>query len=52
MGGESFRVSVSGFDPAAAERTLQNLGVTALATPDGNAVSFRDPDGIHVQIGG
>ena len=50
--GESFRVDVSGFDPAAVERTLQNLGVTALAAPDGNAVSFRDPDGIHVQIGG
>jgi len=49
-GGESFRVSVAGFNPTAAVNTLQSLGVTAEAAPDGKAVSFRDPDGIHVQI--
>jgi catechol 2,3-dioxygenase-like lactoylglutathione lyase family enzyme len=51
-GGESFRVGVAGFDPAAAARTLQNLGVTAEVTRDRSAVSFRDPDGIRVEIGG
>ena len=51
-GGESFRVSVAGFNPAAAVSTLQGLGVAAAATPDRNAVSFRDPDGIHVEISG
>lgn len=51
-GGESFRVGVAGFDPAAAVRTLQNLGVTAEVTRDRSAVSFRDPDGIRVEIGG
>jgi catechol 2,3-dioxygenase-like lactoylglutathione lyase family enzyme len=51
-GGESFRVSVAGFNPEAAVRTLQGLGVSAQATPDRSAVSFRDPDGIHVQISG
>ena len=49
-GGESYRVSVAGFNPAAAVKTLQGLGVTAQAAPDGKAVSFRDPDGIHVEI--
>jgi catechol 2,3-dioxygenase-like lactoylglutathione lyase family enzyme len=51
-GGESFRVGVAGFDPAAAARTLQNLGVTAEVARDRSAVSFRDPDGIRVEIGG
>ena len=51
-GGESFRVAVAGFDASATVRTLQNLGITAEAARDGNSVSFRDPDGIHVQIGG
>ena len=50
--GESFRVSVAGFNPDAALRTLQSLGVAAQATADRNAVSFRDPDGIHVLISG
>ena len=48
--GESFRVSVAGFNPGAAVRTLQGLGVSAQATPNGSAVSFRDPDGIRVEI--
>jgi len=51
-GGESFRVAVAGFDPAAAVRTLQGLGVAAEVTQDRSAVSFRDPDGIRVEIGG
>ena len=51
-GGESFRVGVAGFDPAAAARTLQSLGITAEVTRDRSAVSFRDPDGIRVEIGG
>ena len=51
-GGETFRVGVAGFDPAATARTLQNLGVTAAVTRDRSAVSFRDPDGIRVEIGG
>lgn len=51
-GGESFRVGVAGFDPSATARTLQNLGVTAEVARDQSAVSFRDPDGIKVEIGG
>ncbi len=51
-GGESFRVGVAGFDAAATVRTLQGLGVTAQAASDGRSVSFRDPDGIRVEIGG
>jgi hypothetical protein len=51
-GGESFRVGVAGFNPAATVKTLQGLGVTAQAAADGTFVSFRDPDGIQVQISG
>jgi catechol 2,3-dioxygenase-like lactoylglutathione lyase family enzyme len=50
-GGESFRVGVAGFDPAAAVRTLQSLGVAAEVARDRGSVSFRDPDGIRVEIG-
>lgn len=51
-GGESFRVSVAGFNLDAAVKTLQGLGVSAQPTPDRSAVSFRDPDGIRVEISG
>jgi len=51
-GGEYFRVGVAGFDPSAAVRTLKSLGVAAEVVREKNAVSFRDPDGIKVQIGG
>ena len=48
--GESFRVGVRGFDPAAAIRVLSDLGVPATATADGG-LHLVDPDGIHLQIG-
>jgi len=51
-GGESFRVAVQGFNSAAAVRTLQGLGITAQAAPDGSFVSFRDQDGLNVEMGG
>jgi len=50
-GGESFRVGVVGFDPSAVASKLKNLGVNAAVARDKNAVSFRDPDGIKVEIG-
>jgi len=50
--GESFRVSVAGFRPDAVVGTLQTLGVSAQAAPNGSVVSFRDPDGIRVEISG
>jgi len=50
-GGESFRVGVVGFDPAAVAGKLKNLGVSATITQNKSAVSFRDPDGIRVEIG-
>ena len=50
--GESFRVGVAGFDRSGAARKLKNLGVAADVPGDKNAVSFRDPDGIKIQIGG
>jgi catechol 2,3-dioxygenase-like lactoylglutathione lyase family enzyme len=50
-GGDYFRVGVAGFDPAAAVAKLKSLGVKADMTRDKSAVSFRDPDGIRVQIG-
>jgi catechol 2,3-dioxygenase-like lactoylglutathione lyase family enzyme len=50
-GGDYFRVGVTGFDPSAAARKLKDLGVAADVARDKNAVSFRDPDGIRVQIG-
>src|SRR6058998_4004345 len=49
--GESFRVGVIGFDPSAAASKLGNLGVNAAVARDKSAVSFRDPDGIKVEIG-
>ena len=51
-GGEYFRVGVAGLDPSAAARKLKNLGMAAGVARDKSAVSFRDPDGIKVQIGG
>ena len=51
-GGEYFRVGVAGFDPSAAARKLKSLGVASGVTRDKDAVTFRDPDGIQVQVGG
>jgi catechol 2,3-dioxygenase-like lactoylglutathione lyase family enzyme len=51
-GGESFRVAVEGFNAVAAVRALAGFGITAQAAPDASYVSFRDPDGLNVQIGG
>src|SRR5437867_2047109 len=51
-GGEYFRVGAAGFDPAAAVTKLKSLGVKADVTRDKSAVSFRDLDGIRVQVGG
>jgi catechol 2,3-dioxygenase-like lactoylglutathione lyase family enzyme len=51
-GGESFRVGVAGFDPSAVASKLKSLGVTSSVVREKNAVTFRDPDGIQVQIGG
>lgn len=50
-GGDSFRVGVAGFDPAATAAKLKSLGVAATVARDKSAVSFRDLDGIRVQIG-
>jgi len=50
-GGESFRVGVIGFDPSTVASKLKNLGVNAAVARDKSAVSFRDPDGIKVEIG-
>jgi catechol 2,3-dioxygenase-like lactoylglutathione lyase family enzyme len=50
-GGEYFRVGATGFDPAAAVSKLKSLGIAASIVREKNAVSFRDPDGIPVQIG-
>ena len=51
-GGDYFRVGAAGFDPAAAVTKLKSLGVKADVTRDKSAVSFRDLDGIRVQVGG
>jgi catechol 2,3-dioxygenase-like lactoylglutathione lyase family enzyme len=51
-GGDYFRVGIAGFDAATAVAKLKNLGVKADVTPDKSTVSFRDIDGIRVQIGG
>ncbi len=50
-GGDYFRVGVAGFEPTAAVTRLKSLGMKADMTRDKSAVSFRDPDGIRVQIG-
>jgi catechol 2,3-dioxygenase-like lactoylglutathione lyase family enzyme len=50
-GGDSFRVGVAGFDAAATVAKLKSFGVKADVTPDKNSVSFRDLDGIQIQIG-
>jgi len=44
-------VAVAGFDAAAAARKLSNLGGAPQVARDKTVVSFRDPDGIKVQIG-
>ena len=51
-GGDYFRVGVANFDAATAVAKLKNLGVKAEVTRDKSTVSFRDLDGIRVQIGG
>jgi catechol 2,3-dioxygenase-like lactoylglutathione lyase family enzyme len=50
-GGEYFRVGVAGFDPSDTVSKLKSLGVAADVVREKNAVAFRDPDGIRVQIG-
>jgi len=50
-GGESFRVGIVGFDSSAVTTKLKTLGVNSTVAPDKSAVSFRDPDGITVEIG-
>jgi hypothetical protein len=49
--GEYFRVGVASFDASATVSKLKSLGVAAIVR-EKNAVSFGDPDGIRVQIGG
>jgi len=49
---ESFRVGVVGFDPVVVTNKLKNLGVSAAVARDKSAVSFKDLDGIRVEIGG
>ena len=49
---ESFRVGVVGFDPSVASSKLKSLGVSAAVARERSAVSFRDPHGIRVEIGG
>jgi len=49
--GDSFRVGVAGFDAAAAVAKLKTFGVKADLTRDKSSVSFRDLDGIQLQIG-
>ena len=51
-GGEYFRVGVASFDPSTTMSKLKTLGVAAGIVREKNAVSFHDPDGIQVQIGG
>src|SRR5262245_37277255 len=48
----SFRVGVVGFDPSIVISKLKNLGVNAAVARNESAVSFRDRDGIRVEIGG
>jgi catechol 2,3-dioxygenase-like lactoylglutathione lyase family enzyme len=50
--GEYFRVGVAGFDPAAAVSKLKSLGVAASMVREKDAVTFHDPDGVQVQVGG
>ncbi len=50
-GGESFRVGVVGFDASAAASKLKNVGVNATVAQNKTVVTFRDPDGIRVEIG-
>jgi hypothetical protein len=50
-GGDYFRVGITGSDASATAKKLKVLGVAADVARDKTAVSFRDPDGIRVQIG-
>ena len=50
-GGDYFRVGITGLDASATAKKLKVLGVAADVARDKTAVSFRDPDGIRVQIG-
>jgi catechol 2,3-dioxygenase-like lactoylglutathione lyase family enzyme len=50
--GEYFRVGVADFDPSAVASKLKSLGVASGVVREKNAIAFRDPDGIQVQIGG
>ncbi len=51
-GGDHFRVGIVGFDPSAAAKKLKSLGVAADVAHDQNFISFSDPDGMKVEIGG
>jgi catechol 2,3-dioxygenase-like lactoylglutathione lyase family enzyme len=46
---ERFRVAVATFDHNAAQRKLEALGASLQGSQDG-VVSFRDPDGIRVEV--
>jgi catechol 2,3-dioxygenase-like lactoylglutathione lyase family enzyme len=50
-GGDHFRVGVAGFDHTAVVKKLRELGVPAEVTRSKDAVSFRDSDGMKVEIG-
>ena len=50
--GEHVCIGVADFDPVAAAKTLEEVGITAIAPHDENVVEFKDPDGIAVQISG
>lgn len=50
-GGDYFRIGVDAFDPSAVAAKLKSLGVAASVARDKQSVSFRDPDGIKVEIG-
>jgi catechol 2,3-dioxygenase-like lactoylglutathione lyase family enzyme len=47
-----FRIRVAGFDPQGVTRKLGAIGVTVLPSPGDNIVSFRDADGITVELAG
>ncbi len=49
---ESLRVGIVGFDPSAVISKLKNLGVNTAVARDKSAVSFKDLDGVTVEVGG
>jgi len=51
-GVESFRIGVVGFDPSAVISKLKGLHLNAAVERDKSVASFKDPDGIRVEIGG